>query len=286
MFGADTVFRSSRAIPGGAVFPPILEEKAASCAVMLVVIGRHWLADDGGTRRIDEPGDWVRKEIEIALANKRQVIPVLTGDRPRLESEDKLPTTIAELVNHNYLRFHHRSEQYDLMHIVDEVHHHIAEHGVWVPGPANALLLTSLSPTQRSSDVRFGAAELNGRYFGDSILYRPSLFASQPRGSISFNLGRKYRRLEVTAGVLDNAAEADQVGVFKVVADGNASKQVTATLGLPQLITVDVTGVLNLRLEAHRPGTTAHPLMAGANVAGGVSNKLPELAWGDPMLFP
>jgi hypothetical protein len=42
----------------------------------------------------------------------------------------------------------------------------------------------------------------------------------------------------------------------------------------------------NLRLEAHRPCTTAHPLMAGANVAGGVSNKLPELAWGDPMLYP
>lgn len=76
------------------------------------------------------------------------------------------------------------------------------------------------------------------------------------------------------------------MGVFKVLADGAVRSQVTAMLGKPQLLNVDVSDVLNLQLEAHRPGTTAHPMMAGVLAAGGVSNKLPELAWGDPVVYP
>jgi hypothetical protein len=28
-----------------------------------------------------------------------------------------------------------------------------------------------------------------------------------------------------------------------------------------------------------------HPMLAGANIAGGRSNRLPELAWGNPTLY-
>jgi hypothetical protein len=48
---------------------------------------------------------------------------------------------------------------------------------------------------------------------------------------------------------------------------------------------VEVTGVLRLRLVAYRTGTTGSPLMAGARIAGGLSNHLPEVAWGDPRLL-
>jgi len=284
--GAERVFRSSRAMHGGAIFPETLKAKAASCTVMLVVIGRHWLVGGRDCRRIDAPADWVRTEIELALENDRQVIPILTGDRQRLGPEDKLPPEIAGLLDRQYLRFHHRSAEFDLQHIVDEVRYHVSEPGVALPGAVNPVLLTNFRPTQRSADMRTGAAELGGRYFGDSFVFRPSLFAANTRGSVSFNLGRKYRRLEVTAGVLDDAAEAHQVGVFKVLADGAVRSQVTAMLGKPQLLNVDVSDVLNLQLEAHRPGTTSHPMMAGVLAAGGVSNKLPELAWGDPVVYP
>jgi hypothetical protein len=285
-FGEDSVFRSSRSMGGGTVFQPTLIAEAESCAVMIVVVGPRWLADDGGGRRIDEPGDWVRTEIALALANERPVIPVLTENRPKLTTDDKLPASIAGLVDRQYLRFHHRSAKLDLVGIVDAVRPHVMQRGLWIPGPANALRLVKLGSTQRSSDVRLGAAQIDGALFGDSIVYRPSLFASQSRSSISFNLGKKFRRFEVTVGVLDDAAEADQVGVFTVVTDGKESIQVTATQGRPQLLSVDVTNVLNLRLEAYRPGTTGHPMLAGANLAGGVSNKLPELAWGDPIVYP
>jgi hypothetical protein len=286
VFGADRVFRSSRSMGAGTVFQPQLVAEATSCAVMVAVIGPRWLAENGGVRRIDEPGDWVCTEIALAMANKKPVIPVFVGDRPKLESKDNLPTSIAELVNLQYRRLHHRSAELDLVRIVDDVRPHVTKHGVQLPGPTEPVLLVSLGSTQRSSDLRFGSAQLNGTYFADSIVFRPSLFTAQPRSAISFNLGRRFRRLEVTVGVLDDAAEADQFGVFKVVTDRKANMQVTAKLGQPQLLSVDVSDVLNLRLEAHRPGTTAHPMMAGVNAAGGVSNKLPELAWGDPVVYP
>lgn len=285
-FGAENVFRSSRAMHGGALFPMTLEAKAAGCAVMLVLIGERWLIENQGVRRIDEPGDWVRREIERALDNDQHIIPVLTGDRRRLSVDDKLPVSITGLINRQYLRFHHRSAERDLLHIVDEVRHHVAEHGTSMPRPTNPVLLTGLRATQQSTDVRLGSAEISGRYFGNSIIFQPSLFASSVRGTISYNLGMRFRRLEVTAGVLDHAAERDQIGYFKVITDGAVRTQVAAEHGKPQQLTIDVTDVLNLQLEVHRPGTTAHPMLAGAMLAGGKSNKLPELAWGDPVVYP
>lgn len=284
-FGTDRVFRSSRAMRGGTLFPATLKAEASDCAVMVVVIGKHWLAEKDGVRRIDEQGDWVRKEIEFALAGARPVIPILTGSRPRLSADDRLPASIGELVDRQSLRFNYQSAERDLVHIVDEVRPHV-DRTLRTPPPTHPVHLTSVQPTQRSSDLRFGTAEINGNIYGDSIVLRPSMFAAQPRATISFNLGTKYRLLEVTAGVLDDAAEPDQVGVFTVTGDGHRLKQVTAAQSQPQRLSVDVTGVLNLKLEAYRPGTTAHPMMAGAMLAGGKSNKLPELAWGDPVVYP
>lgn len=289
VFGADNVFRSSRSMPAGVIFPPRLVEEATNCVVMLVVIGHDWLApDDTGKRRIDAPADWVRMEIELALAGSKPIIPVLVGDRPRLGVADNLPASIGDLVRYNYLRFHHRSAEYDLMHIVDEVRPHLGrrDHSTPTPRPTESVLLTTLQPTQRSPDVKLGAAEINGNYYGNSVVFRCDLFASDTRGSISFNLGKRYRRLEATAGVLDNAVESDQIGVFQVVADGVVCEEVTARQGDPRILTVDVTDVLNLKLVAHRPGTTEHPIMAGAMLAAGLSNKLPELAWGNPVVHP
>ena len=45
---------------------------------MLVLIGEEWLTpDDGGVRRIDDPNDRLRLEIEAGLRHQTTVIPVL-----------------------------------------------------------------------------------------------------------------------------------------------------------------------------------------------------------------
>lgn len=287
-FGADRVFRSSRAIAAGVSFPPELVREAANCLVMLVVIGERWLARDGaGKRRIAAPADWVRTEIELALAGGRPVVPVLVDGRARLGAGDELPASIAELVDRNYLRLHHRSAELDLVRIADEVRPHLGVDGSYaIPRPPGPTPLTSLPATFRSHDISLTAAEINGRYYADSVVFRCDLFANDLVGVVGFNLGKRYRRFEATVGVLDRAAEPHQEGIFETVADGVVRAKATARQGDPRVVTVDVTDVLSLRLEAHRPGTTRSPLLAGVNMTAGVSNKLPELAWGNPTLYP
>lgn len=66
--------------------------------VVLVVIGVRWLAPaaaDGG-RRIDDPEDMVRIEIETALARGRRVVPLLVQDAA-VPAPAQLPPSLREL---------------------------------------------------------------------------------------------------------------------------------------------------------------------------------------------
>ena len=63
-------------IEPGDDFAEVITEAVKSCAVLLVVIGARWLAAAGQDgRRLDDPGDFVRLEIEAALARGVRVIP-------------------------------------------------------------------------------------------------------------------------------------------------------------------------------------------------------------------
>jgi len=69
-FGADEVFLDRGSIEGGAVWPESIRTALGSAKVVLVIIGPTWLraADKWGRRRIDDPEDWVRREICAALS--------------------------------------------------------------------------------------------------------------------------------------------------------------------------------------------------------------------------
>src|SRR5580692_1235793 len=53
-----------------------LAERVAECDVVLAVIGKGWLEarDTTGTRRLDDPDDFVRIEITSALSQNKRVI--------------------------------------------------------------------------------------------------------------------------------------------------------------------------------------------------------------------
>jgi len=137
----------------------------------------------------------------------------------------------------------------------------------------------------QASDVDVGPAEIKGEHYGHSIVFRCSLYCDSPEGVVEFNLGGRYETFEATVGVLDDAEDAEQVGHFEVFVDGSSAKSLTATLGKPRSIKIDLPAdAMRLKLLAYRPDTVKSPLMAGANAAGGRSNGLPELAWGNPRL--
>jgi hypothetical protein len=68
--------------------------------VVLVIIGKHWLtvSDSVGARRLDDAGDFVRMEIERALAAGKHVVPVLVSNASMPLAKD-LPDSIRSLVN-------------------------------------------------------------------------------------------------------------------------------------------------------------------------------------------
>ncbi len=100
-FGEDAVFMDIDSIPLGVDFRKYLADGVARCDVVLALIGEQWTGDSGGSpRRIDDPNDFVRIELEAALARGIPVIPVLVGKAqpPRAE---QLPESLRDLVFRN-----------------------------------------------------------------------------------------------------------------------------------------------------------------------------------------
>ena len=94
-FGDERVFRD-REIAAGDDFVEAIRREVESAAVVLAIIGPHWLAatDANGRRRLDDPSDFVRLEIELALAARVAVVPVLV-DGATMPSQAHLPAALA-----------------------------------------------------------------------------------------------------------------------------------------------------------------------------------------------
>ena len=99
-YGSSRVFRDFDTISPGADFYKEIANALKSCTALLAVIGRGWVtaAAKDGRRRLDDPDDWVRLEIETALSRGIRIIPVLV-DGARMPCETDLPTTMAELAH-------------------------------------------------------------------------------------------------------------------------------------------------------------------------------------------
>jgi hypothetical protein len=78
-FGEDGVFLDVDNIDPGADFKQVIGGWVAGCDVLLVVIGPSWhdARDSSGERRLEDPGDYVRLEVEAALQRDVRVVPVL-----------------------------------------------------------------------------------------------------------------------------------------------------------------------------------------------------------------
>src|SRR5215469_4534832 len=76
-FGEDRVFMDVDSIAIGLDFTKALQEAMSRCEILLVLIGRNWLdiTDSEGRRRIDNPNDWIRVELETALQRDIRVAP-------------------------------------------------------------------------------------------------------------------------------------------------------------------------------------------------------------------
>jgi hypothetical protein len=101
-FGTESTFKDVDSIPLGADFRKSIEDEVSKCHVLLAVIGAQWLGAESkeGKRRIDDPKDYVRIEIEYALGRSIPVIPLLVQG-VTMPTEDELPITLKELAYRN-----------------------------------------------------------------------------------------------------------------------------------------------------------------------------------------
>lgn len=109
-FSDGEVFLDVEAIEPGVDFVASLSEQLSTCEALIAVIGPDWLATQGrhGSRKLDDPEDYVRLELEAAIARDIRVIPVLV-DGATMPTPDELPPGLQPLARRNaVILAHHR----------------------------------------------------------------------------------------------------------------------------------------------------------------------------------
>ena len=119
-FGRDAVFMDVDSIDLGVDFTQVIDESLARCAAIIVVIGKDWVGvtDAQGRRRLDNPDDYVRLEIESALQRGIRVIPVLV-EGASIPDRSELPPSLASLTRRNGLTVSHARFGADMDRLLD-----------------------------------------------------------------------------------------------------------------------------------------------------------------------
>lgn len=102
-FGKATIFKDVDDIPPGVDFRDYLNTTLNQCQVLLAVMGPSWLnaVDAQGRRRLDNPADWVRVEIEEALRRKDVLVVPLLVSQASLPRPEELPESLRSLAYRN-----------------------------------------------------------------------------------------------------------------------------------------------------------------------------------------
>ena len=100
-FGREQVFKDVDSIPLGVDFREHLGNVVGRCNTLIAVIGPQWATAAGPNgRRLDDKADFVRVEIEAALARNIPVIPVLIGGAA-LPADSELPPSLGAITYRN-----------------------------------------------------------------------------------------------------------------------------------------------------------------------------------------
>ena len=121
--GKDSeIFLDVDSIDAGVDFVDRVNDAVAGCDVALVVIGRQWsnarTAD--GSRRLDDPSDFVRLEIEAALNAGVLVLPILV-DGGVMPHADDLPVSLQPFLRREAVELSHNRWRYDVDRLVGSI---------------------------------------------------------------------------------------------------------------------------------------------------------------------
>jgi formylglycine-generating enzyme required for sulfatase activity len=142
-----------------AVISAALQHTLASCDLMLVLIGRNWadVKDEDGRTRLENPGDFVRLEIEAALKRDIVVMPVLTQGA-HMPTAEQLPKEIKDLAYRNGFELSHTRWESDIGEMMRRLGLNVPKVDAEVNRSASSAagLNTSTAPTARPAQPRRG----------------------------------------------------------------------------------------------------------------------------------
>jgi chaperonin GroEL len=99
-----------------------IEQAIGASKVIVAVIGRDWssLSDSRRKRRLDNPADPVRLELESALQMDKLIIPALVGGA-RMPEPDELPSTLTDFAYRNAIDINDTRSEYDVAQLVTAI---------------------------------------------------------------------------------------------------------------------------------------------------------------------
>jgi hypothetical protein len=127
-YGGGQIFKDIDSIDVGDDFIEVTADAVGSCDVLLALIGERWLTttDVLGRRRLDNPDDFVRLEIEAALTRKVRVIPILI-DGARMPGANEVPPSLAGLVRRQALELNPARFDFDISRLLKVLDRVLAE---------------------------------------------------------------------------------------------------------------------------------------------------------------
>lgn len=155
-FSREQLFMDVDAIEPGHDFREVIIAKVAACDVMLAVIGHQWLEarNEAGERRLDDPDDFVRVEIETALQRGIHIIPLLV-DGAQMPRGERLPQSMAKLAGRQAMRVDYETFGSDAERVAKVLQKRMGTRRLWLGRPTEghqyALAAHAASPQQSTS---------------------------------------------------------------------------------------------------------------------------------------
>lgn len=109
--GGPRVFVDVTTLRAGREFAEDIGTAIRQADAVIVLIGPNWLPE-----RLEEPTDFVRREVDMALTHCDQVIPVLVDDAS-MPSRDTLPKALQPLCDRHAQRIRHDAFERDFEHL-------------------------------------------------------------------------------------------------------------------------------------------------------------------------
>ena len=123
----DHIFKDVDNIVPGTNFVTTLTSEVVRCQVMLAIVGRRWInaTDGSGRRRLDDPCDFVRIELEAALNRGIPLIP-LWVDGAQVPGPHDLPDSLSRIREQQGIEVRNASFDSDVRRLVKAIEWHEA----------------------------------------------------------------------------------------------------------------------------------------------------------------